>query len=130
MILSWGWQLFSRAQDFVELQVCDVRRVKEGLEVTIRYAKNEPRGLTRTAVLEAAGGVECPMVLFDEYVAAMGWSEADCAHCKRSRGAATALRVLSRFMPGYLQTWGRLTQADQHGYNDEQGPRVVPWVGS
>ena len=86
LVLSWGWQLFSRAQDFVELQVCDVRRVKEGLEVTIRYAKNDPRGLTRSAVLEAAGGAECPVAIFDEHVAAMGWSEADCAHCTKVEG--------------------------------------------
>lgn len=72
VILNQGWQLFNRPQDFAELQVCDLVVLEDALEVTIRYAKNDPRGLTRSPKLAREGGRECAVTLWEEYAKAEG----------------------------------------------------------
>lgn len=86
-ILVIGWQMFCRAQDFRELQMCDVVVQSEGLAITVRYAKNDVKGLTRRAFLEATGGLECPKRLWLEYVAMCGLSGSE--HCDKVQGEPT-----------------------------------------
>ncbi len=51
-ILLVGWELFTRSEDFLEFQVCDFTQLDTGMRVMVRYAKNDPKGLTRSPVLE------------------------------------------------------------------------------
>ena len=92
VILVIGWQLFCRAQDFSEFDLCDFIVEAEGLDITVRYAKNDPRGLTRNPKLEATGGAECPKGLWMQYVQALGLQASPlcdkvkgepkrCSHC-------------------------------------------------
>lgn len=105
VILSWGCQLFSRAQDFAELQLCDVREVDGGLEVTVRYAKNDPRGLTRTAMLEATGGAMCSVGISKEYCAAVGLAQ--CAQgCTNVAGQPQRCSCCPDLFPTTLKSGG------------------------
>jgi hypothetical protein len=67
LMLVVGWQLFTRPQDFYELDRCDIRPFVTEMAVTIRYAKNDVRGLTRTPRLSADGGEWCPKRMAEEY---------------------------------------------------------------
>jgi hypothetical protein len=71
-LLVIGWQMFCRAQDFAEFQMCDIHLTPEGLEITVRYAKNDVKGMTRKAFLQATGGLECPRRLWVDYVVMCG----------------------------------------------------------
>lgn len=73
VISVWGWHMFNRPEDFSVFQLCDVRELeveecsKAGLRVTVRYAKNDTRGKTRTADLDQVGGEACPVTLWRSY---------------------------------------------------------------
>jgi hypothetical protein len=93
LILLVGWQLFDRPEDFNELQVCDIEVSAEEMEVTIRYAKNDVRGLTRSPRLAREGGHLCPVGLWEEYSVQEGLVRSPlcdkvkgepqrCRHCK------------------------------------------------
>ena len=71
VLLVVGWQLFTRPQDFYELEVCDFRFLLKEMEVTIRYAKNDVKGLTRAPRLAEAGDEWCPVRLVKEYFEVM-----------------------------------------------------------
>ena len=67
LLLVLGWQLFCRPQDFYELEVCDFRFEEAEMEVTIRYAKNDVKGLTRAPRLAAEDDEWCPIQMTREY---------------------------------------------------------------
>lgn len=75
-LILTGWQLFNRRQDFARLQPCDLRfsrvKKKRRMEVLIRYAKNDVRGVTRAPVLEeqSAAGEPCPIDTMEIYMKA------------------------------------------------------------
>ena len=72
-VLLVGWELFTRSQDFEEFQVCDFVQLATGMRVLVRYAKNDQKGLTRSAVLElAADPAACPVMTMRQYLGAAG----------------------------------------------------------
>jgi hypothetical protein len=72
-VLLVGWELFTRSQDFEEFDVCDFVQLTTGMRVYVRYAKNDQKGLTRTAVLEMASDPACcPVRLMRQYLASAG----------------------------------------------------------
>jgi hypothetical protein len=84
VIVLFGWQLFNRAQDFEEFDLCDFEDIGSELVVTVRYAKNDPRGLTRTARMQATGGTACPVGLWRKYTGMMGLRRA--GSCDKVKG--------------------------------------------
>ena len=68
-ITAAGWRNFNMPQDFNEFQPCDWRVQPDGgLDVTVRRAKNDKHGRTRTAYLSRAKGEEgCPVRLWERY---------------------------------------------------------------
>ena len=72
VVLVVGWQLFCRPQDFSELDLCDVVVDADGMTITIRYAKNDTKGLTRSPRIARAGGRFRPVELWERYVKALG----------------------------------------------------------
>ena len=73
-----GWQLFNRAQDFEEFQICDFTFLDKGLRVLVRRAKNDVKGMTRSPVLEYAELADgCPVRLLHRYFEAAGIRIAD-----------------------------------------------------
>ena len=72
-VFVMGWQLFNRAQDFEEFQICDFTFLDKGLRVLVRRAKNDVKGMTRSPVLEfAADAIGCPVKLLRKYFLAAG----------------------------------------------------------
>ena len=73
VISVWGWHMFNIPEDYLVFQLCDVRELevgecpKAGLRITVRYAKNDTRGKTRTADLDQVGGEACPVTLWRSY---------------------------------------------------------------
>lgn len=68
-----GWQLFDRPQDFTEFQICDFVRLEGATQVWVRRAKNDRKGMTRSAMLKKGGNpAECPEALFWSYAKAAG----------------------------------------------------------
>ena len=73
-----GWQLFNRAQDFQEFQVCDSTFLDKGLRVLVRRAKNDTKRVTRSPVLEYAIKVDsCPVSLVKKYFEIAGINVTD-----------------------------------------------------
>jgi hypothetical protein len=109
VVLVMGWQLFNRPQDFTELQVCDLVVYEAFLEVTIRYAKNDPRGLTRSPRLSREGGKECPVGLWERYAAAEGLVVH--AQCTKVKGVPTRCAVCKPAFPAIWKHQGQQLHA-------------------
>ena len=72
-MLSMGWHLFNRRQDFGRLQPCDLRIAGDTMQVLIRYAKNDVRGKTREPSVEKAEDPgRCPVEAMKTYMAECG----------------------------------------------------------
>jgi hypothetical protein len=93
LVVIMGWELFCRPQDFSEFEVCDFKLIEGALDVLVRYAKNDPRGLTRAPRLQRIGGVGCVVELWERYLTSLG------------------LRVL----PGCTKMWGSPKRCDVCG---------------
>ena len=136
-LLLVGWQLFTRPQDFHEFDRCDFRFFQKDMSVTVRYAKNDVRGLTRAPRLAADGGEWCPVKLGKEYFKLLGlavhpacdkvegeparcsvcpaafppiWKHGGVQHGKRIPRAQVSLRIKSLFI-GLAET-GVMSMAD------------------
>jgi hypothetical protein len=104
VIVNQGWQLFNRPQDFSELQVCDLVVLENALEVTIRYAKNDPRGLTRSPKLAREGGPECAVTLWEQYAKAEGLGVHP--ECTKVKGVPTRCRHCGPAFPAIWKHGG------------------------
>ena len=93
VVLVVGWELFLRRQDLPRLQPCDVRVGEKGMQVLIRYAKNDTKGLTRAPFLQRNEDERaCPVTLLQQYMQTAGitvhkncnkvWGQPfPCDHC-------------------------------------------------
>jgi hypothetical protein len=105
VIANMGWQLFNRPQDFSELQVCDLVSEETQLEVTIRYAKNDPRGLTRSPKLSREGGRYCTVTLWEEYAKAEGLVRHP--QCTKVKGVPTRCEYCKPAFPSIWKHGGQ-----------------------
>ena len=109
VILMMGWQLFNRPEDFTELQICDFVLTERHLEVTIRYAKNDPRGLTRSPKLSREGGRGCVVGMWEQYVAAENLTV--LPQCTKVKGVPTRCEVCGPAFPAIWKHGGQQRHA-------------------
>jgi hypothetical protein len=75
------------------------------LEVTIRYAKNDPRGLTRSPKLSREGGSECAVGLWEQYARAEGLRV--LPQCTKVKGVPTRCKACRPAFPAIWKHGGQ-----------------------